>query len=259
MGGLGGRHPSGIPRPCSHSLRVSPRQEMVPAPLHLGLQLLVKGCSLRKRQPAQHQSQDKHHTATPRAPQPAVPCRRQGRATQVPQPGAVLGKPAPLGQRSRRCPSSSAPLVPPQPPGCCARSQGQPQLGRGLRQPQTPLPQLADRPLARALRLLSQDGPGSPWAPGSQPPSSPSDRVPHLPELAPSCRAVGQPSAIAGRGRRAALGRRQKICDAERHPGDSTLPVPATQRHPAPPRHSWAPSAGGVTQPTHRRGCKTPL
>lgn len=205
-GGLGGRHTAGTPRPRSHSPHVSPRQELVPVPLHVGLKLMVKGCSLRKRQLHQHHSQDRHHAA---APQLSAPCSPRGTGIQVPQPGGVWGKPAPRGRRSRRCPSSSAPPAPPQPAGCCARSRGQPRLGRGPGQPRTPLPQLTVRPLARAPTPPPREAPSRPVAPGSRPRSSPSDRVPRLPELAPSGRG---PSATAGRGRRAALSRRQKIC-----------------------------------------------
>lgn len=146
--GAAGPAPPGHPEPPlpPHVLL----QAAVPVPLYVGLKLMVKGCSLRKPQPAHRRSQGKPPTAAAGAPRPPVPPSPWGRAAPLPQVGALWGEPAPLGRWGRRCPPSSAPSAPPQPPGCCARSWGLPQLGRLLGQPQAALPRLSVHPLARA-------------------------------------------------------------------------------------------------------------
>uniref|UniRef100_A0A8D0G1Y0 Tubulin monoglycylase TTLL3 n=1 Tax=Strix occidentalis caurina TaxID=311401 RepID=A0A8D0G1Y0_STROC len=241
-----------------------PLQTAVPVPLYVGLKLMVEGCCLRKPQPAQHRYQGKAPSTAPSAPQPPVPPNSWGRATGVPQPGAAQGELPPLGRWSRRCPPGSAPPAPPQPPDCCAGSQGLRQLSCLLRQPQAALPQLCVRPLPRAPVPLPQGVPGSHWGPkGQPPPSSPLAGVLRLPGLAPSActpsSCPGQPSPAVRRTHRAALRGTQKSCDAAGHPGGaSTLPA-ATRRHPATPHSSQTPSLRGGTQPTPRRGCKTRL
>lgn len=238
----------------------------MPVPLYVGLKLMVEGCSLRKPQPAQHQSRGKPPAAAPRAPQPPVHPSPWRRATRVPQPGAGRGEPAPLEQWSHRCPPGSVPPAPPQTPGCCARSRGLPQLSHLLRQPQPALPQLSIHPLGRAPVPPPWGAPGSPWGPPGRPPSSPPARVLRPPGLAPCAwtphPCPGQPSPATGRRHTAGPRGGQKSCDTEGHPGGySTLPLPAgaTRRHPAPPHPSQTPALGGGTQPTPRGGCKTCL
>lgn len=264
-GGLRGQHPPGHPEPPLPPPHV-PLQAAVPVPLYVGLKLMVEGCSLRKPQPAQHQSRGKPPAAAPRAPQPPVHPSPWRRATRVPQPGAGRGEPAPLEQWSHRCPPGSVPPAPPQTPGCCARSRGLPQLSHLLRQPQPALPQLSIRPLGRAPVPPPWGAPGSPWGPPGRPPSSPPARVLRPPGLAPCAwtphPCPGQPSPATGRRHTAGPRGGQKSCDTEGHPGGySTLPLPAgaTRRHPAPPHPSQTPALGGGTQPTPRGGCKTCL
>lgn len=153
-------------------------QAVVPVPLYVGLKLMVEGCSLRKPHPAPRRSQGKPPTAAASTPQPPVHPSPRVRAVPLPQPGALRGEPAPLGRWSRHCPPRSAPPAPLQPPSCCTRSQGLPQLSRLLGQPQAALPQLSVCPLARAPVPLPRGAPAGRQPLGTHRPAPP---------LLPSC------------------------------------------------------------------------
>ncbi|KAM9272186.1 tubulin monoglycylase TTLL3-like [Cariama cristata] len=185
------------------------KEAAVPTPLYVGLNLMVEGRSLKKPQPAEHPSQGKPCITLASIPWPLVSPSSWGRATQVPQLGAVQGEPAPLRIRNRRCPPGSVPPAPPQLPGCCARSQRLPQLSRLPGQPQAALPQLSVRPPARAsipppqLRVRPlprtpipppRGALGSPWGSVSQPLISPPARGPCPPGLASGPRAPARGS-----------------------------------------------------------------
>ncbi|KAM6126472.1 LOW QUALITY PROTEIN: tubulin tyrosine ligase 3-like [Phoenicopterus ruber ruber] len=242
------------------------KEAAVPMPLYMGLKLMVEGCSLRKPQPAHRRSQRKPPTTAAGTPTPPVRPSPRARAAPLPQPGALEGMSAPLGQWNCRCPPNSAPPAPPEPLGCCAGSRGLPQLNHLLEQPQAALPWLSVRPLARAPVSLPRGAPASRQPLGTRepaPPPPPPAEVLRPPGLAPGAWTPALPgaanaAAVAPRGA-------QKSCDTKGHPGrdhlGSTLPIPAgaTQQHPAPHHPSQTPSLGGGTQPTPRRGYKTRL
>ncbi|KAM6386989.1 tubulin tyrosine ligase 3-like [Pluvialis apricaria] len=245
------------------------KEAAVPVPPYVGLKLMVEGCSLRKPRPARHRSRGKHPTTPPGAPQPPVSPNPRGKATKVPQLGAVRGEPSSLGRWSHCCPPVSVPPAPPRPPGCCAGSQGLPPLRRPLGQPQAALPRLDVRPLAQVPIVPSRRARGNPWGPIAGVPSSRPGGGLHPPGLPPGawppCPCPGQPSPAARRRRTMTPRGTQESCDTEGHPGgDSTLPIiPAgatpTRWHPAPPHPSWSPSLGGGTRPTPPGGCRTRL
>ncbi|XP_074951501.1 tubulin monoglycylase TTLL3 [Phalacrocorax aristotelis] len=139
------------------------KEAAVPVPLYVGLKLIVQGCSLRKAQLAHRRAHGKPPTAAAGTPQHPTPPRPWGRAAPLPQPRALQGQLAPLGQWSRCCPPSSAHPAPPQPLGCRARSRGLPQLCPGLVSISRP-GRLSHCPKGPSLA-------SSPWGPMGQAPS----------------------------------------------------------------------------------------
>ncbi|XP_068010259.1 tubulin monoglycylase TTLL3 [Melanerpes formicivorus] len=222
------------------------KEAAVPTPMALstGLKLMVEGRSLKKHQPAQHQSQAKLPTAVPTILLPPVHSSRSGRAIHGPQPGPTQEKTALLGRRNCHCLPSSATPAPLQHLGCCAESH------RVLQQLSTP-PDTS----ARASCLSPAQGACSTTPKSHQKPHRPAlssspARVLCLPRLALSTWIPGQLSPIVGRKQ----GSSQAYIEDSRghHPVSAGL----KWRHPATHHPSRPPPLG---RGTHQWGCKTHL
>lgn len=133
----------------------------MPTCLHVGLKLMVEGCSLKKPPPAR--SQDKPSAAVSSAPQ--LPAPSGDRATEVPWSRAAPEKLSPLGPRSSCClPRSDLPALP-QPPDCSAGRQELPWFLHLVGQPEEAHHLFSSCPMDRVPGPSAQGAPRSPWRP----------------------------------------------------------------------------------------------
>ncbi|KAM4785541.1 tubulin tyrosine ligase 3-like [Cyanocitta cristata] len=127
------------------------KEAAMPTCLHVGLKLMVEGCSLKKPRPAR--SQDK------------PPAPSGDRATEVPRSRAAPEKLSPLGPRSScYLPRSDLPALP-QPPDCSAGSQELPWFLHLVGQPEEAQHLLSSCPMDRVPGPSTQGAPRSPWQP----------------------------------------------------------------------------------------------